>query len=133
MNQWIKSSDFTANLEQWRADKYPSHRVFDLGITPIALQKAGASALVIAVTGAVLEKALFDHGLSVNILASIPRWLENPVSIFKSDTVDGSSVVVLTDGLKNSKPIILPIELDCKIERRLVNLCMTNLKGLLTT
>lgn len=90
----------------------PRHeRIVSLGATPDYLQKnALFSDLELVITGKVIGKAHFDHGIGKKQLKNLPAILERPKSVFKSANAHQfDSVVVLTFEVKGTYPIIIPI------------------------
>jgi hypothetical protein len=85
--------------------------VLILGDTPKYLvEHAGFPELPMVITGSVVEKACFDHGIPTSLLKRLPSVLDNPKSVFKSASfhVKGSAVV-LTIEVHQSSPIIIPV------------------------
>lgn len=97
----------------------PQHeRVLILGNTPKVLLSNGFDELPLVMTGKVLSKAVFDHGISTNILKRLPSIIANPKCIFKSANIGFiDSVVVLTIELHNLSPIVIPIRKNQMIGR----------------
>ena len=59
-------------------------------------------------------KKLQGHDLGFEVIRQIPEKMRNPIAILKSDTQEGS-IVVLTDMVdKYNQPIIVPIKVDQK-------------------
>ena len=90
----------------------PRHElVLNLGKTPDILQEiAGFPNLDLVITGKVIGKAHFDHGIIASLLKRLPSVINSPKSIFKSANPHQiDSVIVLTYELKGSAPIIMPI------------------------
>lgn len=78
------------------------------------------------VTGKVISKACFDHGIPTSILKRLPEIIENPKSLYKSVHQDLSSVIVVTLELqKGEYPIIIPVHPNKKMGRqRICNVAM---------
>jgi hypothetical protein len=89
---------------------HPRHEILlSLGDTPLPLiQNAEFPDLKLIMTGDVISKACFDHGISTSILKELPAILAEPKAIFSSATLPDSSVV-LTFHFKNGSPIIVPV------------------------
>lgn len=85
--------------------------VLILGDTPQYLvDHANFPELPIVITGSVIEKACFDHGIPTSLLKRLPSILDNPKGLFKSASVHAAgSAVVLTIEIHQSSPIIIPI------------------------
>ena len=102
----------------------PSHeRVVILGDTPRYLrEKAGFPDLKIAMTGKVVSKACFDHGIPTSMLKRLPKIIESPKSLFHSANVQMTdSVVVITLEFKQAGPIIIPMRREVLVGRQKYN------------
>ncbi|MGR0279279.1 MuF-C-terminal domain-containing protein [Marinomonas dokdonensis] len=82
-----------------------------LGDTPKYLvEHADFPPLPIVITGSVIEKACFDHGIPTSFLKRLPSVLEHPKSLFKSASIHvKGAAVVLTIEVHQSSPIIIPV------------------------
>lgn len=82
--------------------------VFVLGPTPKVLTDQGFPELPLAISGKVLDKVYFEHGIGKSMLERLYPMLCSPKAIFKStDTNQGS--VVMTFEMKGTDPVIIPI------------------------
>lgn len=91
--------------------------------TPHILQKIGLRNLPITMTQKHLytitnEIGKYDHvnyhNIDISVMKQIPKILENPLYVFKSDTKD-DSIVVVTDLIDSQdRPIIVSIKIDGK-------------------
>ena len=111
---------------------YPRHElVLNLGKTPDFLQKiAGFPDHELVITGKVIGKACFDHGIGPSLLKRLPDIINSPKSIFKSANPDQTdSVIVLTYELKGSAPIIMPIKHSKEIGRNGIFNIITSIYG----
>jgi len=97
----------------------PQHeRVLVLGKTPKVLLANGFDDSPLVMTGKVLSKAVFDHGISTNILKRLPNIIASPKCIFKPANIGFTdTVVVLTIELNNLSPIVIPIRKNQMIGR----------------
>jgi len=86
-------------------------RVLQLGATPPQLiDRAGFTDLPLVVTGKVIGKACFDHGIRGSVLKRLPQILAEPKGVFRSASpAHGDSVVVLTFETHGEAPIIVPV------------------------
>jgi hypothetical protein len=103
----------------------PKHQpVLLLGETPdYLIQNAGYAQLPMAITGNVISKVHFDHGITKGIIKKLPEILANPKALFKSANVQQTdSVVVLTYEIKGFSPIVIPIVKNREIGRIQYNL-----------
>lgn len=78
------------------------------GKTPPILQRLGLSDENLITTGKVVDKAHFDHGLTLRDLKNIDQLIADPVMVFESDTVPGAYTVVL-DLFVSGHPIYVAI------------------------
>lgn len=98
----------------------PHHeRVLVLGATPeILCTKCGFTPLPLAISGKVISKACFDHGIGTNILKGLYKIVANSKSIYKSaDPKFTDSVVLITVETHNSWPIVIPIRKNQNVGR----------------
>ena len=98
----------------------PRHElVIMLGPTPKKLlEHAGLPNLEIAVTGKVIGKACFDHGINTSVLKRLEDIINNPKGIYRSaNPHQTDSVVVLTFESQRASPIIIPIRHSQRIGR----------------
>lgn len=110
----------------------PSHeRVLHLGSTPSYLvEKAGFPNLELVVTGKVISKAAFDHGISTSLLKRLDQVINNPKELYNSANIQMTdSVVVMTFEMKGSLPIIIPVRKERKIGRSGVFNTVTSVYG----
>lgn len=101
----------------------------ELGETPAVLRMLGAPDLPLFIQPSTVVKAMRSasesgstaHGLSSEIMKSLPAHLDDPVMVFKSKTQPGAMVVLteLTD--QAGKPVIAAIHLQRSQGRMVVN------------
>lgn len=90
-------------------DGCPQHElVLPVIPTPQYLLEFGFPPLEIAVTGRVVDKAHFDHGITKGVLERLPSLLEKPQALYASATVV-SGAVVATFELKGADVIVVPL------------------------
>ena len=82
--------------------------VLTLGETPAVLQNIGLPALPLAITGKVIDKCYFDHGISKGMLERIHSMVSTPKSIYKAH-LDQPGYVVITYEIKGTDPVIVVI------------------------
>lgn len=90
----------------------PHHTpILMLGETPnYLIENAGYLQLPMAITGKVISKIHFDHGITKTIIKKLPEILAKPKGLFKSANENQTdSVVVLTYEIKGFLPIVIPI------------------------
>jgi len=103
----------------------PMHeQVLEIGRTPkILIDKAQFPDIKLAVNAKVISKMCFDHGLATSMLKRLPEIINNPKSLFLSANASQTdSVVVMTFEVKGGNPIIIPIQKNRKVGRKLYNL-----------
>jgi len=113
-------------------DGNPQHeQVLQLGPTPQQLiDRAGFTALPLVVTGKVIGKACFDHGLRISVLKRLPQILAAPKGLFRSaNPGHGDSVVVLTFESHAGAPIIVPVRHNQQIGRQQCYNLVTSVYG----
>lgn len=93
-----------------------SKGALNVGNTPDSLIIAGLPNVQLMMPQSVVDKVFYDHGITKKTIQSLPDLLANPVMIFKSYSQNGSYVVV-TDAVKNDRPIIAVIKENGEIER----------------
>jgi len=110
----------------------PRHElVLFLGKTPELLQAvAGFPDYDLVITGKVIGKVCFDHGIGPSLLKRLPDIINSPKSIFRSaNQHQTDSVIVLTYELKGLAPIIMPIRHSQSIGRNGVFNIITSVYG----
>ena len=89
--------------------------------TPTVYQTLGMKDLPVVVTGKVIDKMHYDHGLSAGALSSLPEKLADPVMVFASDTENDAYVAVL-DMFSKGNPVVAVIKPNAKMGRYDVNI-----------
>ena len=84
--------------------------------TPQYLIDHGFPQLPVSITGAVIDKVHFDHGITKGTLERLGEIICNPRSLYKSATKDGAAVVV-TFEMKNGSPILVPLHPNKQVGR----------------
>lgn len=91
----------------YEANKLVNHQiVLTLGPTPQVLIDIGLPQLPITMTGRVVDKCFFDHGLTKGMLERTYRIIESPKALYKSPT---TGCVAVSYEIKNSDPLIAAI------------------------
>lgn len=94
--------------------------VLPIGATPPVLLNVGLPDLQLAISGKVIDKVIFDHGIPKGMLARIYALLESPKSIYKGH-LENPGAVVVTYEVKNMAPIIIAIHPDRQMGRARFN------------
>ncbi|MEX1221193.1 MAG: hypothetical protein WEA82_03660 [Idiomarina sp.] len=99
----------------------PKHEpLLELGPTPdYLINEAQFESLDLVVTGKVISKACFDHGIPTSVLKRLPEIIANPKSLYRSAHRDSSSVIVVTLELHRKElPIIIPVQPSREMARK---------------
>ncbi len=80
----------------------------EIGTLPQALAVAGVPAGSLKTSAKVLQKVVFDHGVTPSVLKRVPELLEKPVMVFRSATVEGRFVAVTSEMVRGA-PLIVAI------------------------
>ncbi len=98
----------------------PENDRFEIGKTPLVLQKIGSDVTEVTVPVSVIKKALETHGLSQDEIFSSLAKMYNPVLIFDSDKNATENKVesklVLTDVFKDENPVALAVNTNSTID-----------------
>lgn len=86
-------------------------RILTLGPTPQVLTDLGMPQLPVVVLGRVIDKAVFDHGMTKGLLERLYTLIASPKAIFQAHQGQPGSVVV-TYEVKNAAPIVVAIHPD---------------------
>jgi hypothetical protein len=99
----------------------PKHeQVLILGDTPdYLIDQAGFPELPLAIKGATISKACFEHGIATSLLQRLPSIIDRPKSIYRpANGKTPDSIVLLTFEIKgDNTPIIVPIRMNQQIGR----------------
>ncbi|SDH06824.1 MULTISPECIES: hypothetical protein [unclassified Duganella] len=82
--------------------------ILPIGKTPQVLLDLGMPDLQLAITGKVVGKVYFEHGIPKGTLERIYAMLEMPKAVFKGH-LDNPGSAVLTYEVKNMAPIIIAV------------------------
>jgi len=80
----------------------------EIATLPTALSAAGIPEGNLRTSAKVLQKVVFDHGVTPSVLKRLPELLETPVMVLRSDSVDGRFVVVTSELVRGS-PLVVAI------------------------
>jgi len=80
----------------------------EIATLPTALAAAGIPEGNLRTSAKVLQKVVFDHGVTPSVLKRLPELLETPVMVLRSDSVDGRFVVVTSEMVRGS-PLVVAI------------------------
>ena len=111
-SDFAKAVDKIANGKRGRNDRF-----LNMGTTPPVLKMLGLKEVKIAMRENVIDKALFNHSVSVDDLKQIPAQINNPIAVMRSSpsSTNPNGLVVLTelDEVVNGKekPIIAALQL----------------------
>jgi Phage MuF-C-terminal domain len=86
-------------------------RILTLGPTPQVLTDLGMPQLPIVILGRVIDKAIFDHGITKGLLERLYTLIATPKAVYQAHQGQPGSVVV-TYEVKNTAPIIVAIHPD---------------------
>lgn len=106
------SEGWSSDVDRFLAGGMRREELLVLAQTSAVLQALGAPSLPVVMTQNTAKKVLQDkHGLSVDVVKSLPKHLEQPVAVFDSVT-QPDALVILTESQHNGKPVIAAIHLD---------------------
>lgn len=80
----------------------------EIATLPTALSAAGIPEGNLRTSAKVLQKVVFDHGVTPSVLKRLPELLETPVMVLRSDSVDGRFVVVTSEMVRGF-PLVVAI------------------------
>ena len=115
-------SNLSKQIDKWFAGDIDKNEYFDIGNTPIVLQKLGANKLPVVMSQNVMVKINgAKHSISLDEIKSIPQAIANPIMVFKSATVDNAFVMLTTLNDNFGNDVIAAIHLNKKHNRINVN------------
>lgn len=83
-------------------------RILTLGPTPQILVDHGMPQLPIVITGKVVDKVFFDHGITKGMLERLYTLIDTPKAIYKAHQGQPGSVVVTFEN-KGGAPIVVAV------------------------
>jgi len=91
-----------------------------LGATPEILLQYGYCQLPIVITGKVIDKSIFDHGVTKSVLERAYKFIESPKAIYHSNNDDAPDGTVLMSYELNkaNDPLIVAIHPNKQLGRR---------------
>lgn len=110
----------------------PRHEILViLGPTPQLLQQhAGFPDIEMAITGKVISKACFDHGINTSVLKRLEDIINTPKAVYRpADPSKTDSIVVLTYEIQGHAPVIIPIRQSQRVGRNGVYNLVTSIYG----
>lgn len=110
----------------------PHHEsILELGDTPeYLIRHGGFEQKDLVISGKVISKACFDHGVPTSMLKRLPDILHKPKSLFNSATHNNGSVVVVTFEVVNRVlPFVLPIHKNKRFGRARICNAITSAYG----
>jgi Phage MuF-C-terminal domain len=105
---WIQTEGSKGLIHPNRLDD----RVVIGRFTQDMLKRLGCSDLELITSVSVLEKMMFDHGISANKLKTLHQTICMPQRVYRSASHPQTSVVVMTLQRLGAKPILIPIWLN---------------------
>jgi hypothetical protein len=105
--QWIQNEGTKGTIPPNRMDDHVVIGHF----TETILTALNVDDLEIVTSISVLEKMMFDHGISAAKLKSLHQVVCTPVKIFRSATHPAESVVLLSTMVLGAKPVLIPVRL----------------------
>lgn len=95
--------------EAYETNKVKNHQiVFRLGPTPQILIDAGLPQLPVGLTGKVVDKCFFDHGVTKSMLEKVYHVISVPRALYKSRNPEDATVVMSYD-FRGPDPLIVAI------------------------
>lgn len=88
--------------------------LIDLGSTPQVLIDSGLPELRLGITGKVIDKVYYDHGVTKGKLQALPSMLATPKAIYRSDHPHPPGSVVVTFESQNGDPLIVSIKANAR-------------------
>jgi len=96
-------------MQDGNAKQHVNHQVIlPIGPTPQVLLDLGMPDVQLVISGKVVDKILFDHGIPKGTIERVYSLLEAPKAIYKGHQANPGSAVV-TYEIKNMFPIIIAI------------------------
>lgn len=105
--QWVHDEGSKGTIPAYRMD----HHVVIGRFTTNMLTILNCADQELVTSVSVLEKMIFDHGISAAKLKSLHQTICQPQRIYKSATHPATSVVVMTMQNLGNKPILVPISI----------------------
>ena len=105
----------------YEENKLANHSIIlTLGPTPQILIQYGYSQLPIIITGKVIDKSFFDHGITKPVLERAYKFIESPKAIYYSNNNDAPDGTVLLsyEVNKANDPLIVAIHPNKQLGRR---------------
>lgn len=99
-------------MDGYEANKLTNHSlILTLGPTPDILLQYGYSQLPIAITGKVIDKSFFDHGVTRPVLERTYKFIESPKAIYNTNSNDApdGSVLLSYEINKLNEPLIVAL------------------------
>lgn len=92
--------------EAYEVNKVKNHQIIlNLGPTPQILVNAGLPQLSLGITGKVVDKCYFDHGITKSMMEKIYHIISTPRALYKShDPKD--ACVIMSYEIKGTDPLI---------------------------
>lgn len=105
--------------ESYEINKNKNHQiVLVLGPTPQILIDAGLPQLFVGMTGRVVDKCYFDHGITKSMLEKIYRIISTPRALYRSNDPKDACVVISYEINKGADPLIAALHPNRQIAGR---------------
>lgn len=96
-------------MHDGEAKQHTNHQIIlPIGPTPRVLLDLGMPNLQMAISGKVIDKVLFEHGIPKGTIERLYSLIESPKAIFKGHQGNPGAAVI-TFEVKNMHPIIIAI------------------------
>lgn len=113
---------FAENVDKVFSGEMPQRTVITVGNTPKLLQEYGASDVPITINQSTMYKIAYPtgyfgaekqgHNLGIPALKQLPKQIADPMAILKSNSKDGSRVLLTEWEDTHGNPVIIPLHLD---------------------
>lgn len=107
--------------DAYEANKFTNHQlILTLGQTPDLLLNYGYSQLPIVISGRVIDKSTFDHGVPKSLLERAYKFIESPKAIYNTNNVEtpDGAILLSYEINKKSEPLIVAIHPNKQLGRR---------------
>ena len=116
------ADNFSNQVDKWLGGNMKSDEYFQLGKTPVVLQKLGAEELTVVMSKDVMAKITgLKHDISTDEIKNIPQAISDPIMVFKSATVNNAFVVLTELKDKHGDDVVAAIHMNKKQRHIFVN------------
>lgn len=111
------SKSFAEQIDDFKDGKFPRTDTLIVGRTPKVLRNLGFNELPITINQKHIDYMLnntkdLDHYIGETNLKKLPKIIEKPIAVIKSQSKGNPSVVMLLDFIHNGKTVITPVYID---------------------